>query len=388
MLVANKKVAIIGGGPGGLTLARLLQRKGVNVTVYERDKDKTARQQGATLDLHDDTGLKALQEAGLLDVFKTYYRPGADKLRITDSQASIRFDDDTETKSGDFGQEAFRPEIDRGPLRDLLIASLGEGTIVWSAKFAGLKSAGSGYEIGFEGGDSAYADLVIAADGANSRVRKYITDRAPIYSGVTVVEGNIYKAEINTPTLWKLTNGGKVFAMGGSKTLILSAKGDGSLSFYTGTKEAEDWVNTSGIDFDKKEQVFNWFSHRFTGWSTDWQELFETPESYFVPRPQYYYPLDQSWETRPNLTMLGDAAHRMPPYAGEGVNQAMADALDLYEALCLTQFDTMHEAIASFERTMCRRASDVTATTLENTERMHSEGALADMVDFFAGNHS
>ena len=63
MLLENKKVAIIGGGPGGLTLARLLQLKGVDVKVYERDKDKSVRQQGATLDLHEDSGLKALAEA-------------------------------------------------------------------------------------------------------------------------------------------------------------------------------------------------------------------------------------------------------------------------------------------------------------------------------------
>jgi len=52
MLLQNKKVAIVGGGPGGLTLARLLQLKGVDVKVYERDRDRSARQQGATLDLH------------------------------------------------------------------------------------------------------------------------------------------------------------------------------------------------------------------------------------------------------------------------------------------------------------------------------------------------
>jgi 2-polyprenyl-6-methoxyphenol hydroxylase-like FAD-dependent oxidoreductase len=388
MLLANKQVAIIGGGPGGLTLARLLQRKGVAVTVYERDIDKTGRQQGATLDLHDDTGLKALQEAGLLDEFKKYYRPGADKLRITDSHASICYDDQADSRQDTFGQEAFRPEIDRGPLRELLMASLADGTIVWNAPFVALKPSGPGHEIVFDAGNTAYADVVIAADGANSRVRKYITAIAPIFSGVTVVEGTINRAATNAPKLWALTNGGKVFALGGSKTLILSAKGDGSLSFYTGTKETEGWIRVSGIDFDQRASVLGWFKDRFADWSTDWHELFDTADSYFVPRPQYHYPLDQCWEPLPSLTIIGDAAHRMPPYAGEGVNQAMADALDLYDALCCSPFGTVHEAIASFERRMCERAAGVTAETLENTERMHAEGALADMVHFFAGDHA
>jgi 2-polyprenyl-6-methoxyphenol hydroxylase-like FAD-dependent oxidoreductase len=59
MLLKNKQVAIIGGGPGGLTLARLLEQKGVSVKVYERNADPSFRQQGATLDLHHESGLRA-----------------------------------------------------------------------------------------------------------------------------------------------------------------------------------------------------------------------------------------------------------------------------------------------------------------------------------------
>ncbi len=61
----DKIIAIVGGGPGGLTLARLLQMNGANVTVYERDASRSARVQGATLDLHEESGLKALRKAGI-----------------------------------------------------------------------------------------------------------------------------------------------------------------------------------------------------------------------------------------------------------------------------------------------------------------------------------
>ena len=63
----GKAIAIVGGGPGGLTLARLLQQGGANVTVYERDQSRSARVQGSALDLHEDSGLAALGAAGLLD---------------------------------------------------------------------------------------------------------------------------------------------------------------------------------------------------------------------------------------------------------------------------------------------------------------------------------
>jgi len=383
-ILQNKKIAIIGGGPSGLTLARLLQLKDVDVTVYERDKDKTVRQQGATLDLHDDSGLRALAKAGLMDQFTKLYRPGADKMRIVDADAVIKFDDHSEKPDADFGSEHFRPEIDRGPLRDMLIASLKEETIRWDAHFKELKSNGSGWDIVLQNDESHYADIVIAADGANSKMRKYVTGIQPIYSGITIVEGNVYNASKNAPKLWELTKGGKVMGFGVEKTLILSAKGEGSLSFYTGTKEAEKWATESGINFDDRKQVYKWFRQRYTEWADIWNELFETDDVYFIPRPQYHYPLSQSWKTQSNITLMGDAAHRMPPYAGEGVNTAMQDALELYEAICEIDFENVKDAFHFYETRMLERAAAVTRDTLESTERMHGKDGLGKMLAFFS----
>lgn len=383
MNLQDKKIAIIGGGPGGLTLARLLQQKGVNVKVYERDMDRTARQQGATLDLHGDSGLKAIVKAGLLDAFKASYRPGADKLRLTDEHATLFFDDHGQKQEEDFGNEHFRPEIDRGPLRDLLIASLDENVMEWNAQFTELKPSGDGWMLQFKNKPSAYADLVIAVDGANSKLRPYFNAPQAIYSGIAVVEGNIYKAAKNAPRLNELTKGGKVFAFGHEKSIILSAKGEGSLSFYTGTKESEDWTKNNGIDFSNREEVKNWFKQCFSDWPPLWEELFNSDESYFVLRPMYHFPLDQSWKTLPNLTMIGDAAHRMPPYAGEGVNMAMLDALELSEALTDPKFEDVHSALQHFEKQMQKRASEITKVTLEQTESLHSKNALKNMMHMF-----
>src|SRR4051794_7080732 len=98
MSIHNKKIAIVGGGPGGLTLARLLQLKGADVKIYERDINKDIRVQGGALDLHTDSGLLALKKAGLLDAFKKNYRPGAGLIRVVDNQAKICFDEHIEGK--------------------------------------------------------------------------------------------------------------------------------------------------------------------------------------------------------------------------------------------------------------------------------------------------
>jgi len=381
MLLDNRQVAIVGGGPGGLTLAKLLQQKGVSVKVYERDADRYFRQQGATLDLHYESGLKALKAAGLMDEFKKNYRPGAERVTITNNNAIAQYSEADDEPLLDLDSKYARPEIDRGPLRDLLINSLDEDTIVWDARFLELKVNGEGWDLTFENGTKAYADLVVAADGANTKIRKYLTDIERIYSGSTIVEGNIYNAAINAPKLWNLTNGGKIFALWKGKNIILSAKGEGSLSFYTITTETEQWADLPGINFNLKDEVLYWFKERFSDWSADWHEIFKSDESYFVHRPQYYFPTDQSWQSLPNLTLLGDAAHQTPP-SGDGVNQAMLDALELSNALT-GNFKNLQSAIAHYENEMLKRTAVATEEALDMSTSMLADNNLEYMLEFF-----
>jgi len=378
--IQSKSIAIIGGGPGGLTLARLLQMNGARVKVYERDTNRNARVQGATLDLHEESGLAAIKAAGLMEAFMANYRPGADKMRILDKAAHILHDDD----AGKNYDEA-RPEIDRGPLREILLESLQPGSVIWDSQFVALHQNGSGFDIGFANGTTAYADIVIGADGASSKVRNYITPLKSIYSGVTALEGAIYNAAENAPELDRLLNGGKIFALGDDKTIIVSSKGDGSLAFYCGFNAAESWTRDSRIDFADRQQLLQWFQQTFNGWGAIWSQMIGSSNSNFIPRPLYYMPLDQQWETLPNLTMIGDAAHLMPPYAGEGVNMAMLDALELSQCLLQDAFQDTKAAIAAYEKQMLGRASEITAMTLEQTAWMHANGNLDRMMQFFHG---
>jgi 2-polyprenyl-6-methoxyphenol hydroxylase-like FAD-dependent oxidoreductase len=384
-LINNKQIAIIGGGPGGLTLARLLQLKGANVRVYERDINKDARVQGTTLDLHEESGLKALRETDLMDEFKKNYRPGADRMIIANEHAEIFFSDHEGKPEEDFGSEHFRPEIDRGPLRQLLLESLQPDTVVWDSQFVSMEKQNDGWLLHFKNGTSAYADMVIGADGANSKTRPYITDIKPFYtgiSGILTVEG-IHHPETKAPKMHKLSNGGKIMAFGGGKFITVASKGDGSLAFYFSYKVDESKLKN--IDFSNRAQVLTWFKKDFAEWDHVWHELFENAETTFIVIPIYCMPLDQTWQALPNLTMLGDAAHLMPPFAGEGVNMAMLDALELSECLCNENFSDIQTAITSYENQMRKRAAAAAQESLENGDKMHSADALPKMLAFFGG---
>lgn len=385
MKLNNKQIAIVGGGPGGLTLARLLQLNGANVKVYERDLNKEARVQGAPLDLHEESGLAALRKANLIEEFKQNFLPGADKKIITNERGEILYSDHETNLDENFGYEHFRPEIDRGPLRNLLLKSLNPETVVWDSHFISMEKQNEGWLLYFKNDASYYADIVIAADGANSKIRPYITNSKPFYSGITMLEGNIYNSEEAIPNINAMVNGGKVMAFGNSKCILGGQKGDGDLGFYLSFKTDENWAADNGPDYFNKAELLSWYKKEYGDWSNIWEELLENAAIPFIPRPIYCMPLDQSWEALSNLTMLGDAAHVMPPFAGEGVNMAMLDALELSECLVSDKFSTLHEAIAFYEINMRKRGAKAAQESLINGEHMHSENALDKMLNLFKG---
>lgn len=384
MLIENKSIAIVGGGPAGLTLARLLQLKGANVKVYERDFNKNARVQGSPLDMHEDSGLAAIRKAELLEKFKKTFRPGADRTLIMNEKAEIFFNDHKIKPEEDFGDEHFRPEIDRGPLRNMLLESLHPETVVWDSHFLKMEPQNEGWLLHFKNGTSEYADLVIAGDGANSKIRPYLTDIKPVYSGIIMLEGNVSKEA--APQIDAMIKGGKIMAFGNTKNILLGQKGNGDLGFYASFKADENWPADSGLDFSDNAQMLQWFKTEYSEWSPVWNELFENAATPFIPRLIYAMPADQTWKTQANLTLIGDAAHVMPPFAGEGANMAMLDALELSEYLTNDTYSTLQEAISSYELHMRKRAAIATQESLENGERMHSEKSLSTMLDFFNGH--
>ncbi|CAF5175036.1 unnamed protein product, partial [Rotaria sp. Silwood1] len=155
------RIVVVGAGPGGLTLARILQLHGVEVKVYERESSIAARPQGGTLDLHVESGQYALQIADLFDKFQALCRPEGQDMRIVDKSGTVHYEEVSNEIRFD------RPEIDRHDLRQLLLESLKEDTIAQGHNLQSIQSLSNGqHKLVFDNGVTDIADLVIGADGA------------------------------------------------------------------------------------------------------------------------------------------------------------------------------------------------------------------------------
>jgi 2-polyprenyl-6-methoxyphenol hydroxylase-like FAD-dependent oxidoreductase len=371
----EKKVAIVGGGPGGLTLARLLQQSGNQVAVYERDQSRNARVQGSALDLHEDSGLAAPEAAGLTEAFWANHRPDLDRLRLTDANGRV-LHDHPRPASG----PGKRPEIERGPLRDLLVDSLQPGTVHWDCKLEASEVQGEQIFLRFANGQTVTADIAIGSDGANSRLRELVTPIRPRYVGVALVEALVPAAKQAIPELWELLGGSALIALGGERTIGMGTKPDGSVLLYAGLKTEDGAVRQSLEDASSPDERVSWFHANFKGWSDLWEPLFREAVS-MVWRPLLVCPVDQRWTSRPNATLIGDAAHVMPPYAGEGVNMAMLDALVLSKFLLSEH--APGDAIAAYEAEMFSRMRSITAETMANTEMFYAPDASERVVALF-----
>lgn len=353
-LLKNKNIAIVGGGPGGLTLARLLQMKGIHVKVYERDVNKNARVQGAIVDLHYDSGLKAIEAAGLMEAFKANYMQGAERIRSANQDLSI-IEDEVNDANMSFGHPHFRPEIDRGILRNVLLDSLLPDTVIWDSQFVSMQQVDGCWEMQFKNGTAALADIVIGADGYRSKIRPYVSNSEELYSGATFIQGEVEFPERDCLEMFNLIDNANFMAMGIGKTIAIQPSGNGSrLTFYTASLYPENWMEDNGIDFNNSDEVAAYLVDFFNDWNPMFFTLFKACKQ-FVPRPLNYFPLDQQWETQSNITIIGDAAHLMPP-SGEGVNAAMLDALDLCEGLTNSVYETIEGALAAYEKQMLERA--------------------------------
>ncbi|WP_231591426.1 FAD-dependent oxidoreductase [Saccharothrix sp. ST-888] len=362
--------------PGGLTCARVLQRHGIDVTVYDRDASVAARNQGGTLDLHADSGQIALREAGLLDEFHALARPEGQANRVLTRHGEVLVD------YRPTADEDAAPEIDRGQLRSLLVDSLIPGTVRWGHTLVSAAANPDGsHRLTFETGATADVDLVIGADGAWSRVRPLVSDAVPVYTGITFVEAHFDNADTDHPEVAELVGDGSVLASGDNKGLVGQRNSDQHVRAYIVIRNGLDWPRAAGLDPSDTEAVRAALLTAFAGWDERLLTLITDNDGPYINRPLFAIPAPHTWPHTPGVTLLGDAAHLMTPFGGHGANFAMLDGCEL--ALALARHATVDEAVTAYEPTMQARAAE-TGDGVAVLDRVFGPGdrGRADLPDF------
>ena len=342
----KEPITIIGGGIGGLTLARVLYVNGIPSKIYEADASPNARTQGGQLDIHEYNGQVALEKANLMDEFHSIIHEGADAAKIVDTNGELLLEVPADEENG-------RPEVLRGDLRQILIHSLPEETIEWNKKVDHIEEIQHGeYKVVFRDESFVNTTKLIGADGAWSKVRKLLTDITPNYVGTTFIETYLHDVDNKHPKTAEIVGEGAMYALSPGKGFVAHREANNIIHTYIEMNRDLDWINR--IDFSNKTETIKTILAEFKGWAPEITALLTESDSNIVARKINALPDKHRWEPKSGITLIGDAAHLMAP-SGEGANLAMLDGAELAEGIA-KNYNHFDEVIKEYESQMFPRS--------------------------------
>jgi salicylate hydroxylase len=348
-------VVIVGGGIGGLFAANALIAHGLKVSAYEQAP--ALGEVGAGVFLTPNS-VRQLQRVGLGPAIEKYgarVGPGSHYFRHDGAPiAPVQVTDSTGWNAT-FGMH-------RADLVELLAGPLPAGIVHTGHRATAFAQDGSVARVSFANGAAAEGDIVIAADGIHSELRRYVAPPArPVFHGSVAYRGVLPHALVpQWPT---------------DRWLMWLGKAKHFLSFPVRAGQLINYVGFVPADQEMKESWSapgdaNVLRAKFTGWDPRIEQLLSQVQTTFRWALYDREPLP-AW-TKGRLTLLGDAAHPMLPHLGQGANQSIEDGMALATILACANRDNAPAALLAYERLRRERVAQVQRGARENGMRYDS----------------